>query len=374
MAVRQEPNEPLGLLIKPASGDCNLACQYCFYLRSSNVYPEAKKHRMSEKVLEEMIKQTLETNHPVASFAWQGGEPLLMGLEFFEKAVELMKNHGKGHSVSNGLQTNGILLDEKWAKFFVKYHFLLGVSLDGPKSTHDKFRPNTFDRVWQGIEALRENKVEFNILTVVNSDNATRPEEVYDFFTSSGLQHLQFIPCMEETEALQKSSPCTITPEQYGEFLCRLFDRWIKDGYPDIHVRFFDNVLEHYLGLVPGSCQMRDKCGAYVVIEYNGDVFPCDFFVYPEWKLGNIFEKPLGEIVKGDLFKKFADSKVTLRKRCRRCRWIKICCGGCSRTRYFRRQSFSDLDYFCKAYQTFFEHSADRLKDISKRQGTSLSN
>lgn len=365
MHDRPYPDEPLGLLIKPASGDCNLRCRYCFYLRSSGVYPETKRHRMSGKVLEEMIKQMLDINHPAASFAWQGGEPLLMGLDFFRKALDIMKKHGKGHSVSNGVQTNGVLLDEEWAKFFARYHFLLGVSLDGPRSTHDKFRPNTFDRVWQGIEVLRENKVEFNILTVVNSDNSTKPEEVYDFFVSNNLQHLQFIPCMEETEDLQKSVPYTVTPERYGEFLCRVFDKWIDSGYPDVHVRLFDNILEHYLGLVPGSCQMREKCGSYVVIEHNGDVFPCDFFVYPEWKLGNILESPLGEIAAGDLFKKFAEAKSDLRKKCRRCRWIEICRGGCSRTRYFRRKSFSDLDYFCPAYQTFFEHSAGRLKKIA---------
>jgi len=323
---------------------------------------------MSIETLENLILQYLSFCHPYTSFAWQGGEPLLMGLDFFEQAMNLMKKHAKpGHMLGNSIQTNGISIDKNWAEFFHQYNFLVGISLDGPEDIHNRFRTNSFKKVMKAIDLFKQYHVEYNILTVVSKSNVNCVQEVYKFFRKNKFEYLQFIPCIEETEEKQKTAAYTISAEKYGRFICQLFDEWLKDGCPEVHVRLFDNILEYYLGQELTNCQFKEYCGSYVVVEYNGDIYLCDFFVYPEWKIGNITEKSLSEIVSDEKFQEFSKKKSFLSQECKNCKWKSICHGGCSRTRFFCKKSFTDLDFFCSSYKMFFEHTTTTFEKLAKQ-------
>jgi uncharacterized protein len=360
------------LLIKPASAVCNLDCEYCFYLdREADPYKELPGRRMTEDTLERLIDGFVFYSYPNSVFAWQGGEPTLAGAAFFEKAVELQQRFGRsGQTISNALQTNAMLLDERWCRLFRGYNFLLGVSLDGPEHLHDKYRYNkqgkpTWKRVMQSIELLQKEKVEFNILCVLNKANVGRPAELYRFFRGLGVQHIQYIP-LAEFDGLGQPLPFTISAEEYGRFLCETFDLWWPDR-KKVRIRFFDNIAEALAGMKPGNCTMHETCDSYVVVEYNGDVYPCDFFVEKGWKLGNITLDSFAEIARRQQRYSFAVKKTLPHPECQVCEFQHVCHGGCPKLRHGPRRRFEDLDYFCGAYKAIYAKSIPKLQPEVER-------
>lgn len=363
------------VLVKPSGPDCNMRCTYCFYLEKSELFSSTKVHRMSEEVLEAMVKQMMMFGEPQVSFGWQGGEPTLMGLEFFEKAIYYQEQYGMGRVVGNGLQTNGILIDEKWAKFLKKYNFLVGLSLDGPEHVHDRYRflrngKGSWRKVVDKAKLLLDNGVAVNALTVVNDYSADFPEEIYNFHKSLGLNFMQFIPCVEPDPLRDgRAAPFSVSAEKYGRFLCKVFDLWyadIRDGVATTSVRFFDSVFHVYVGLTPPDCTLLDECGVYVVVEHNGDVYSCDFFVKPEWKLGNVLEGNLYSMLNSEKQFIFGALKASLPDVCKSCKWLKYCKGGCTKDR-IRVAEDRGVSHFCKSYKMFFEHAHDRLVMLAEK-------
>lgn len=360
------------LLIKPASAVCNLDCSYCFYLdREADPYKELPARRMSEETLERLVDTYLFYSYPNATFAFQGGEPTLAGLPFFEKLIGFQKKYGRsGQSVSNALQTNGMLIDDNWSALFREYQWLLGVSLDGPVEIHDRYRFNkaghgTFRQVMQGIETLKRNKVDFNILCVLSEANIGDAKKLYRFYKSHGLDNLQFIP-LAEFQPDGSRFPFTITPEQYGQFLLDLFEEWWPDRRR-VRIRFFDNLAESLAGQHPGNCTMHETCDSYVVVEYNGDIYPCDFFVERNWKLGNIGLDSWGEIARRTRRYQFAAKKTVAHPECQKCEYQSICHGGCPKFRHGQHGDFADLDYFCASYKAIFARACGPLRDDLKK-------
>lgn len=360
------------LLIKPASAVCNLDCAYCFYLdREADPYKEMPARRMSDETLERLIDTYLFYSYPQSTFAFQGGEPTLAGLKFFERVVELQQHHGRnGQQVSNGLQTNAMLLDETWCQLFRQYNWLLGVSLDGPEEIHDVYRFNkaghgTWKRVVESVELLLKQKVEFNILCVLSQANVEKPRELYRFFKSLGVAHLQFIP-LAEFDSEGNPLPFTITAEQYGRFLVELFEVWWPERRK-VRIRFFDNIAEALAGQRPGCCELLETCDSYVVVEYNGDIFPCDFFVESDWRLGNIMVDSWGEVARRARRYSFASKKTLAHPECQVCEYQSICHGGCPKFRHGPHRKFGDLDYFCAAYKMIFAKCTGPLRaDVVK--------
>jgi uncharacterized protein len=297
-----------------------------------------------------------------------------MGLDFFRQVVAWQQEFGQpGQVVANGLQTNGLLLDAEWAEFLREYHFLVGVSLDGPPDLHDHYRldlggKGTFQRVLDRIALLKEAEAEYNILCVVNALNVHQPDRVWDFFMEQGFSYIQFIPCVEVDPRTGSPSDFSVTPEQFGRFLCRIFDRWYQEGPLDVYVRYFNDVMAVYLGHECPTCLYRRECGDYVVVEHNGDVYACDFFVEPEWKLGNLMEQPLWEIVATPHAQAFRARKRNLAPECQRCGWLPVCHGGCPK--YRRINGGVDRPtYFCRAYRMFFAHAHARLMELARTLG-----
>jgi uncharacterized protein len=361
------------VLVKPAGPDCNLDCTYCFYLDRAGQFPGAKVHRMSENVLEEMVKQVLQQGGRYVSFGWQGGEPTLAGLPFFEKAVGFQMKYGNGKSVGNGLQTNGILLDDAWANFLRKYNFLVGLSIDGPEHVHDHYRTykggqKSWAQVVDRAKMLLDAGVEVNALTVVNDYSVQFPDEIYEFHKALGLNFMQFIPCVETDPGQPgQATPFSVSAEAYGRFLVRLFDLWCADfdgAVATTSIRFFDSVLHKYVGLSAPECTLMETCGVYVVVEHNGDVYACDFFVEPEWKLGSIRDGRLVDMLSSPLQSKFGLWKQDLPEKCRQCKWLGSCRGGCTKDRT-RDPRDNNLNHFCKSYMMFFEHADAQLRTLA---------
>jgi len=363
------------LLIKPASAVCNLDCSYCFYLdREADPYKSLPARRMTTETLERLVDTWLFYSYPASTFAFQGGEPTLAGLPFFEKVVEFQKHYGRnGQSVSNALQTNAILIDDHWARLFKEYNWLLGVSLDGPQEVNDLYRYNkegrgTWKRVIQSIETLQKHQVEFNCLCVLSQANVDKPRELYRFYRSLGVDNLQFIP-LAEFDGKGNPLPFTIAPEQYGRFLCEVFDLWWPDRRK-VRIRFFDNTAEALAGMKPGTCTMHETCDSYVVVEYNGDVYPCDFFVEGGWKIGNMTLDSWSEIARRQRRFSFASKKTLAHPECQVCEYQSICHGGCPKFRHGPNGRFEDLDYFCSAYKMIFAKSVGPLKrEVAKILG-----
>jgi len=363
------------LLIKPASAVCNLDCAYCFYLdREADPYSALPGRRMTEDMLERLVDTYLFYSYPASTFVFQGGEPTLAGPAFFEHLVRLEQHYGRnGQSVSNAIQTNGILLDDRWCSLFKEYRWLVGISIDGPEAVHDAYRFNkqgagTWRKVMQGIELLKKKGVEFNALCVVSQANVDKAKELYRFFRSLGIEYLQYIP-LSEFDGLGLPQPYTITAEQYGRFLCETFDLWWPDRRK-VRIRYFDNIAEAVAGQKPGTCTMHQTCDSYVVVEYNGDVYPCDFFVERAWKLGNVGLDSWAEIARRQRRYQFAAQKTIAHPECQVCEYQSICHGGCPKHRHDPRRRFDDLDYFCAAYKMIFAKAVEPLRKEVQRLRT----
>lgn len=363
--------EPFTLLIKPTGSDCNLDCKYCFYKHRAPQVGQGRQ-RMSDEVLEKLVKDYIELRLPFSGFAWQGGEPTLMGLDFYKKAVELQERYGAaGQEVGNSLQTNAVLLNDQWCQFLHDNKFLVGISIDGPRELHDHYRldhsgAGSFDKVVRAIEKCKEHKVEFNTLTLLNNNNVKEPERLFDNFVWLGIKYMQFIPCVEVDTSTGKVADFSITPQQYGDFLCKLFDHWFKYDPKNISIRDFDSVLSYCITGKQTLCTFDRQCTQYIVVEHNGDVFCCDFFVEPRWRLGNIFETPIEKLASSDKKRLFARAKQSLCNKCLVCRHLVLCRGGCMKDRIpFDKDKFSKESYFCESYRRFFDYAMPKFMQIA---------
>ena len=357
-------------MLKPRGALCNLSCQYCYFLSKERLYPDSA-FRMSDALLEEYTRQYIAAQRvPEATFAWQGGEPTLMGLDFYRRAVELQREYAKpGMRVVNALQTNATTLDDEWCEFFHAHNFLLGISLDGPRAMHDAYRVDkggapTYDRVMNGIALLKKHQVEFNILATVHAANAPHPLEVYRFFRDEvGAQFIQFIPIVERANetGFQEGDKVTmrsVGSEQYGDFLIAIFDEWVRRDVGRVFVQIFDVALAVWTGQRAGLCIFEETCGDALAMEHNGDVFSCDHFVEPRYKLGNLEDTPLFDLVASRQQGQFGRNKRdTLPRYCRDCSVHFICNGGCPKDRILKTPAGEPgLNYLCEGFKAFFTH------------------
>ena len=362
------------VLVKPAGPDCNLNCTYCFYLEKAELFPETPRHRMSDEIQEEMIRQVMQQSGDSVSIAWQGGEPTLMGLDFYKRAIELEMKYGHGQTVGNGLQTNGTILNLEWAEFLKKYDWLVGISLDGPEHIHNRYRldnagKGTHKKVEDNIRMLLENGVAVNVLATLNDYSVQFPDETYDYFKSLGLTWMQFIPIVEtDPRDPSRAAPFSVSAKAYGEFLCRMFDLWLADfenGQPTTQVRHFDSVFYPYVGLEAPECTMMKECGPYVVVEHNGNVYSCDFFVDPKWKLGNVMTNRMTAMLNSKKQQAFGAAKAVLPGECRRCPWLSKCYGGCTKDRIKDPQD-NRKPRFCQSYKMFFAHADSTMQILAE--------
>ncbi|MHA1195185.1 MAG: anaerobic sulfatase maturase [Promethearchaeota archaeon] len=358
------------LLIKPASADCNLRCRYCFYI--DHLKDVKKTPRMSDEVLEALISSYMKTDqekHYV--FGWQGGEPTLMGYNFYKRVVELQETHAPPNSmISNGIQTNGTLITEKLANLFSEYKFLLGVSLDGPPKFHDIYRRtvsghSTHSLVMRGINILRKYGVEFNILILVNNENVHHAKEIYDYLKNQGFFYHQYIPCVEFDENNQLL-PYSINGEEWGNFLCDLFDEWIITDIHKVSIRLFDSIIEYLVNGNLNVCYMDKDCRQYFVVEYDGNVYPCDFFVRKDLLLGNILNDTWKELLNSPIYKNFGKQKANWNKECYHCSYLNLCHGDCQKFRPGQDRNPNSLSILCKGWKKFFTHALSRFKIIAR--------
>jgi uncharacterized protein len=371
------------ILAKPIGPICNLACQYCFYLEKEKLFPDKPAMAdwaMSESLLERYIRQYIDSQPgPVVHFAWQGGEPTLLGVDYFRTVVELQQQFAGGKRIQNSLQTNGVLLDDRWCEFLAGNHFLIGLSIDGPRDIHDRYRVDkggapSFDRVMRGIACLKKHGVEFNTLTVVHRHSAFHPLEVYRFLKETGSGFMQFIPIVErvtddprsdslslvppDSTASAHVSEFSVEPLPYGKFLCTIFDEWVRNDVGNIFVQLFDEALAAWAGMGPNLCVFQETCGLAAVIEHNGDLYPCDHYVYPENRLGNIREISLESAIQSPRQTRFGRDKLDrLPRYCRQCEVRFACNGECPKHRFVRTPDGErHLNYLCPAYKLFFNH------------------
>lgn len=368
------------VLAKPIGPICNLDCKYCFYLEKESLYPQVSRWAMREEVLDSYIRQYIAAHDtPVVDFAWQGGEPTLLGLEYFRKLVQIQTKYANGKRIRNGFQTNGVLLDDAWATFFREQDFLIGVSIDGPRDLHDAYRVDkggqpTFDRVMRGVAALKRNGVEFNTLTTVHRANADHPLDVYRFLKENGSGYMQFIPIVERVahqttaDGLQlvspefagtaRVAPWSVEPRQFGRFLCAIFDEWVRHDVGRYFVQIFDVSLEMWTGREASLCVFRRQCGTALAIEHCGDVYSCDHFVYPQNRLGNIMESALEALASSDQQRRFGEAKESaLPRYCRECDVRFACNGECPKHRFLTTPDGEPgLNYLCAGYKIFFRH------------------
>lgn len=379
------------IMTKPIGPICNLDCKYCFYLEKEKLFPSNENFKMRDEVLESYIRQYIENQQvPEISFAWQGGEPTLLGVEYFRKIVALQNKYAGGKKITNALQTNGTLLNEEWGAFLAENHFLVGLSIDGPPKLHDHYRVDkkgrdTYSQVIRGLRLLKKYKVEFNTLTVVNRVNSQKPLELYRFLKENGSGYIQFIPLVErmaDAEATklgldlatpprvddeQARLPVTdwsVDPKQYGEFLVAIYDEWVTQDVGRIFIQLFDVALGNWMGMGGGLCVFSENCGSALAMEHNGDVYSCDHYVYPRYKLGNILENGLGDMVNSDFQRDFGTAKsATLPKYCRDCEVRFACHGECPKHRFLSTpDGEKGLNYLCRAYKRFFNHADPSMK------------
>ncbi len=373
------------VMVKPTGPICNLDCKYCFYLEKENLYPDVSKWAMSEEILDNFIRQYIASQKaPEITFAWQGGEPTILGLPYFEKIVELEEKYSDGRPVRNAFQTNGVLIDERWASFLAENEFLVGVSIDGPPKFHDHYRVDkgnrpTSSKVMRAIELFKEHKVEFNTLTCVQRHNADHPLEVYRFLKEIGSGFMQFIPIIErlsddEEQKLRlvlpdydekaRVTPWSVRPLQYGKFLSAIFDEWVRNDVGNCFVQIFDIALEAWYGYEPSLCVFARTCGDAVALEHNGDLYSCDHYVYDENRLGNIMENPVEAMVGSAQQRKFGqDKQDTLPKFCQECDVRFVCNGECPKHRFLTTPDGErGLSYLCEGYKHFFHHIDEPMR------------
>lgn len=368
------------IMVKPAGAKCNLNCTYCYYLEKKNLYKDDNISLMQESVLEKFIKQYIQSQTaPVISFVWQGGEPMLAGLNFFQAAVEYQKYYAAGRRIINSFQTNGTLINEKWCKFFKQHNFLIGISIDGPEEIHDYYRrynhgAKSWHKVMKGLKLLQDYKVEFNTLTVINDHNAKYPLEVYSFLKNTGSNYHQYIPIVEQEATDENQYPLSlvspgykgktritewsVSPEQFGDFYIKIFDQWVKNDVGSVFVQMFDVMLANWISEPCGLCIFDRTCGNAAVIEYNGDLYSCDHYVYPENLLGNILNEPLLEMMLSKNQQNFGKNKRNaLPDFCLNCDYLNICNGECPKNRISLTPDGKEgLNYLCTGLKHLFKH------------------
>ncbi len=380
---RKKLHRSFSVMVKTAGPVCNLDCDYCYYLEKDALYPGKKfnlsSFRMNEEVLEKLIRDFI-TSQPqqTIEFVWHGGEPTLLGIEYFRKAITLQKKYAGEKEILNSFQTNGTLITDEWAEFLAENHFLCGLSIDGPKKFHDNHRrfPNgqgSWEKVVECARLFRKHGVEFNTMSVVNASNSKEPATVYEFLKSIGSRFMQFTPIAERI-ALDPANPLSIVDNRYnkatavmeenvsatdwGNFLCRIFDIWVKNDVGTYFVNYFDNTLAAYAGQHPSLCSMAPYCGCSLAVEHNGDVYTCDHFVFEDYKLGNIFEKNIAEMAKSDQQLFFEQRKQdTLSRQCRNCPFIKACGGDCPKNRFVKNEDGESVSCLCEGFRMFFNHT-----------------
>ena len=381
--------KPLYVMLKPAGAHCNLACKYCYYLEKNNLYQNSHRHLMSDEMLEQFTREYIEAQTmPQVLFTWHGGEPLMRSIDFYKKALALQKKYANGKQIDNVIQTNGTLLTDEWCEFFAQNHWLVGISIDGPQKYHDHYRVTpagkpSWEKVMQGIQLLKKHRVEWNAMAVVNAYNAEHPLEFYHFFRDNGCQYLQFTPIVERlTEhedgrtlaslADDREIPLTdasVTPQQWGNFLCTIFDDWVRHDVGKTFVEIFDCTLANWMGVLPGICAYSKECGHAGVMEHNGDVYSCDHFVFPEYKLGNIRDQSLIDMLYGEKQQAFSRLKHTsLPRQCKECDMEFACHGECPKNR-FEKDKYGEpgLNYLCQGYYQYYSHVAPYM-DFMKRE------
>lgn len=368
------PRPGFHVMVKPTGPICNLDCRYCFYLEKERLYPATSGWAMPDAVLEAFVRDYIAAQDvPVVTFAWQGGEPTLLGLDFFRRVVELQLRYADGRRIENAIQTNGILVDDEWAAFFAEYAFLVGVSIDGPRELHDRYRVDrggapTFDRVTKGMAALKRQGAAFNTLTVVHRDNARAPLDVYRFLKEAGSGFLQFIPIVERVDGPRLSEPgvagrgrvaaWSVDPADWGGFLCAIFDEWVRDDVGRVFVQLFDVALESWYRGEASLCIFSETCGRALAVEHNGDLYSCDHYVFQGFRLGNITDTPIGDLVASPAQRQFGDAKRdTLPDFCRRCDVRFACHGECPKNRFANAPDGEPgFNYLCAGYKRFFVH------------------
>ncbi len=362
---------PFTLMLKPAGATCNLACEYCYYVEKAALYPGSAM-RMEEATLERVTAAYLQAHPgPEVEFMWQGGEPLLMGVEFFRRSLELQAQYAQaGQRVSNTLQTNGTLVTEEWAEFFAANGFLLGVSLDGPPDLHDRYRRDrgggpSYTRAVQGLRRLQERGVEVNVLVTVNRTNAEHPVRVYRHLVELGFRHLQFIPVVERRSPEErKVTPWSVRAEQFGAFLCEIFDYWAQHDVGQVFVQLFEEALGVWVGRPPALCNLAPVCGNALVVEHNGDLYACDHFVTPAHRRGQVTPEGLAQLVESPEQQSFGNAKAELSDACRDCAVLRWCHGDCPKHR-LRLVEGQPISYLCEGYRKFFTHSTEVLRAMA---------
>jgi len=362
----------INLLIKPASSLCNMRCEYCFYQDVAVNRDMACYGMMAENTLEAIVKNAFSFVEESCCFAFQGGEPTIRGLDFYEKLILLQQKYNiNGCKVTNCIQTNGYIIDEKWATFFKKHHFLVGISLDGDMDMHNTFRKDaagkgTFNHVMKSINLFKKYDVEFNILSVITRQSARHVERLFAFYNANKFNFIQLIPCIEPLQDSPGKSKDTMTADRYGAFLCRAFDYWyrgiIENHY--ISIRYFDNIWNILQGMQPEMCSMYGRCVPQFVIEADGGVYPCDFYVLDEWKLGNVLQNDFDQLLKSHMWDLFMRRSVELPTQCKQCQYFSLCRNGCYRDRVPRGEEMQN--YYCGAYQTFFSYSLPKFQHLAE--------
>lgn len=363
------PMPPLSLLIKPASSACNLNCSYCFYADVSSHRQVKNYGMMSHEIAEKLILRTFEYAESMVTFAFQGGEPMLIGLDFYRFFTEKVGEYNtKNIQVNYALQTNGTLIDDDFASFFAQHKFLLGISLDGPKEIHDLNRKNkvgqgSYKIIMNGIKLLQKYQVDFNILTVINKAVSRHPKKIYDFFKGQGYDFMQFIPCIDNFGETRGTEVYALTPEQYGDFLCQIFDLYERDlkTQRPTSIRMFDNLIQMAMGYPPESCDMMGYCSVNAVVEADGSIYPCDFYVLDKWRLGNLMDTPIVELITSERAKSFAEISYEVNPACKACPYVQLCRGGCRRHRDIEGVEGLGLNYYCTAYKQFYEYAYPKI-------------
>lgn len=381
--------KPLYVMLKPAGAHCNLACKYCYYLEKNKLYPTAQRHLMSDEMLEQFTREYIEAQTmSQVLFTWHGGEPLLRSIDFYRKALSLQQKYAGGRRIDNVIQTNGTLLTDEWCEFFAQNHWLVGISIDGPQPYHDHYRLTaagkpSWQKVMQGIKLLKKHGVEWNAMAVVNAYNVNHPLEFYRFFKENGCQFLQFTPIVERLTRHEDGrtlasladkdeislSEASVTPEQWGYFLSAIFDEWVRKDVGKIFVEIFDCTLANWMGISPGICAYSKECGHAGVMEHNGDVYSCDHFVFPEYKLGNIRDHSLIDMLYGEQQQEFSRLKhSSLPRQCKECDMEFACHGECPKNRFMKdKYGDSGLNYLCPGYYHYYQHVAPYM-DYMKQE------